>query len=410
MNFKVSINYEINTPTKANTWDGEAHPISIFGHMEFLEIDSKKILISLLQIADYIRVRKVKQGKILDITELQGFGKAEWNFISSIYEAGWDFISINKQNVSFRNSVSNKLNTKSSKFNNSSYSDRSKEKTVEIVKLSPSIPVCLPKEVLEESKFFRKDKKSKIVINTNAKKLYAQTTSLNILNILKLKENYPSLLEKMIEDIHRIINNTDKTKPCIKMTTKGSLQKQIIVLMSKTNVDNIMASLADHVTNINRALKTIKSKVMVDYIHLETMRVTIVSNAVASQSNLQVMERYIKNIENIMSDDVQVPRLPQSKSFSKIIEISYFVKDTNSPITSDNIKLIIKANHIFNDLTLMSKPGIIKASPKSDIAVIWIDVWNTQSDKNRKMIINRCFNVRKHIATIYRASINPGVP
>ena len=71
-----------------------------------------------------------------------------------------------------------------------------------------------------------------------------------------------------------------------------------------------------------------------------------------------------------MSDDVQVPRLSQSKSFLKIIEISYFIEDTNSSITSDNIKLIIKANHIFNDLTLTSKPGLIKASSKSDIAVI----------------------------------------
>jgi len=44
--------------------------------MEFLEIDSKNIFTSLLQMADYIRARKVKQGKILDVTKLQGFGKA----------------------------------------------------------------------------------------------------------------------------------------------------------------------------------------------------------------------------------------------------------------------------------------------------------------------------------------------
>ena len=82
----------------------------------------------------------------------------------------------------------------------------------------------------------------------------------------------------------------------------------------------------------------------------------------------------------------------------------------NSPITSDNIELIIKANYIFNNLTLASKPRIIKASPKSDITVIWIDVWDTQSSKNGKMLINRCFNVRKHIATIHGANMNLDVP
>ena len=268
----------------------------------------------------------------------------------------------------------------------------------------------LPKEVLEESKFFRKGKKSKMVINTNTRKSYTQATNLNVSDILKLNKNYPSLLAKRIEDIHRIINNMDKTKPCIKMTTKGPSQKQIVIPMSKANIDNIMASLADHVTNINNMFKTIKSKVIVDYICLETMRVTIASNVVASQFNLQVMERYVKNIENIMLDDVQISRLPQSKSFLKITEILYFVESINSPITLDNIELIIKANHIFNNLTLASKPRIIKASPKSDIAVIWIDVWNTQSSKNGKMLINRCFNVRKHIATIHGANMNSDVP
>jgi len=58
------------------------------------------------------------------------------------------------------------------KFNNGLYSDRLKGKAAEIVKLPPSIPACLPKEVLEKSKFFGKDKKSKIVIDTNTRRSY----------------------------------------------------------------------------------------------------------------------------------------------------------------------------------------------------------------------------------------------
>ena len=87
MNFKVLINYEINTSTETNTWDGKAYPIFIFSHMKFLKIDSKNIFTSLLWMANYIRAIKVKQGKILDVTELQGFGKVAWNFILFIYEA-----------------------------------------------------------------------------------------------------------------------------------------------------------------------------------------------------------------------------------------------------------------------------------------------------------------------------------
>jgi len=86
MYFEILINYDINASTEANAWDSKAHFISIFGHMEFLEIDVKNIFTSLLHIVDFIRTRRVQKGKILDMAELQGFGKVVWSFISFIYE------------------------------------------------------------------------------------------------------------------------------------------------------------------------------------------------------------------------------------------------------------------------------------------------------------------------------------
>jgi len=82
------------------------------------------------------------------------------------------------------------------------------------------------------------------------------------------------------------------------------------------------------------------------------------------------MERYVKSIDNVRFDDIQGPRLPQLKLYLKITYILYFVESTDISIRSDNIEVIIKANHIFNDLSLALKPKVIKASPRSDIAVI----------------------------------------
>jgi len=53
----------------------------------------------------------------------------------------------------------NKFTLKSSKINLSLTSGKPKNKTAEIIKLSPSIPTHLSKEVLEKSKFFSKGKK-----------------------------------------------------------------------------------------------------------------------------------------------------------------------------------------------------------------------------------------------------------
>jgi len=85
--YEVLLAYNINQSMEPNTWDSEAHPISIFGFMEFLEINAKNIYISLLHMATYIRSRKVKSGSINDVPRLKGFGEAVWNFISSIYES-----------------------------------------------------------------------------------------------------------------------------------------------------------------------------------------------------------------------------------------------------------------------------------------------------------------------------------
>ena len=66
-----------------------------------------------------------------------------------------------------------------------------------------------------------KGKKLMATAKTNIRQLYAQAVNLKVTDILKLKEDYSNLSAKKIENIHRIINNASKSKPHIKMTTKG---------------------------------------------------------------------------------------------------------------------------------------------------------------------------------------------
>ena len=109
------------------------------------------------------------------------------------------------------------------------------------------------------------------------------------------------------------------------------------------------------------------------------------------------------------NESISSPRLPQSKSYLKIMGIPYFVDKSNIYISSKDIERILKNNHIFNDIILTSKPHIIKVSPKSDMAIIWIDIWNTQNSNNAKKIINRCFNIESVITTVRGTNMNSGV-
>ena len=139
------------------------------------------------------------------------------------------------------------------------------------------------------------------------------------------------------------------------MTTKDLLHKQIIVPIDKDNTNKFMASTSNHITHINRALKNIKSDILADYVQQKSTDVIIVTNKVALPSNLQTIENFVQNMENINSEDIKFPRLPQFKSYLKMIDIPFYIKNTNVLISLDFVELVIKSNHIFNNLLLTSK-------------------------------------------------------
>ena len=165
-----------------------------------------------------------------------------------------------------------------------------------------------------------------------------------------------------------------------------------------------------HITNMNRALRNIKMEVMVNFIQLDSSGIIIMTNKVASSLELQMIENYIKNANHINANGVKVSRLPQFKSYLKIIDIPYLQENTNTSITSSVVEDFIKRNHIFNNITLVSRPHIIKVFPRSDMTMIWVDIWDVQSSSKTKGLINKCFNVGSYIATIRGANMNLGIP
>ena len=195
------------------------------------------------------------------------------------------------------------------------------------------------------------------------------------------------------------------------MTIKGPLRKQVIIPMSNDNINKFMKDSSLYITNINQSLRNTKSEVLVDFIRSDISSVTIVTNKVAVQSDLYIIENYIKKVEDIDTVNVNISQLPQSKSYLKIIGIPYFPHNSsNERLTPSEVESIIKQNQIFDNIVLTSKLCVIKVSSKSDILIIWIDIWDVQSGSKAKSLINRCFKVGRFIATIQGANMNPDIP
>jgi len=124
-----------------------------------------------------------------------------------------------------------------------------------------SLPLSLPaksvKKVNVISKYFQNKKLSnenKKKEGSNPTKSYTQaskslaTTS----DVLKIKEAFPALNAKKIDQVNNIVKGNLKLKPKIQMTTKDPSRKQVIIPMSKDNINAFMKNSSLHVANINR--------------------------------------------------------------------------------------------------------------------------------------------------------------
>lgn len=169
-------------------------------------------------------------------------------------------------------------------------------------------------------------------------------------------------------------NSNQKRKSKLNMTTKDPSRKQIIIFMSTNNTERVIVQSNIHISNINRLLKDIKSEIYANFICSNKRSIILTTNNITSTLDMQTIEKYIKNLNNIDSNEIISPRLFQSKSYLKILDIPYLIKDTNLPIFADIIKIVIKSTYIFNNTVLAFRPQIIKVSLKLDMAIIWVDI------------------------------------
>jgi len=122
--------------------------------------------------------------------------------------------------------------------------------------------------------------------------------------------------------------------------------------MGMNNSERVIAQANNYITNINKLLKDMKSKISVNYIQFDNKGIVITTNKVVASSNLNIVEKYMKELNDINSNNVMSLRLLQSKLYPKISSILYFLEDTNLLVIPDIIERVIKSTHIFDNMIL----------------------------------------------------------
>ena len=208
------------------------------------------------------------------------------------------------------------------------------------------------------------------------KKSYAQASKSNlskVKDILRVKKAFPSLLADKVGKILKVKNSSEgKKKPKLNMMMRDPSRKEVIIPITKSNTELIMNSAHKQITNINEHLKNSNSDIIADFICLSNNGVIITTNHPANATKLSRIENFLKKINNINPISIVTPHLPKSKSYMKIVRLPY--NSELGIITPDFIEGVLKETHLFKDATLASKPRVIKASSKSNKAVVWVDI------------------------------------
>ena len=160
----------------------------------------------------------------------------------------------------------------------------------------PPLPAKSKKEINIISKYFhpknpltnKTDRSTNL--QTNKSYVQASKTTTNMSNVLKIKETFPALNAKKIDQVNNIVHRQSKLKPHIKMTTKDLSRKHIIIPMNSDNAASFMKNSSLNVANINRELQNTKTEVLVDYIRLDNTGIVVVTNKVAQQSDLSIID------------------------------------------------------------------------------------------------------------------------
>jgi len=255
----IQLPYNPNVSTEPDLWSGSFHPISLHGSMEQIALDAKNIKDSLNFMAKYIANKKVNPKLANEFKDMDGIGDAVWNFISSIYQLSWDSFYTDNKTKTLSEKISAKFTPRIASFPNSK-NNKSVPKSVpaSIVKVPPPLPLPAKsaKEVNTISKYFLNQKLSNNKSKDSLKlsKFYTQASKNNAstAKVLKIKKMFPSLNAAKIDQVNNIINGTSKPKPRIQTITKGPSRKQVIISMSKKNVDTFIKNSSLHVSNINK--------------------------------------------------------------------------------------------------------------------------------------------------------------
>ena len=372
----------------------EHYVTSLSGHPGYIENDARVIASSVMCITRFIQKHSIEGRSIEQFPPILGIGSIMWQLFQTMSASGWD-----------RFKISPTPNTPSLvEAMRTLYSPSVSEEP------SPYLEMAVDELVVEEVPFTtvtaKKHKgEDKAPLSTNpqtlpqnapppsavvsraplpqpAKKAAIKPTHVKVATIPQTPKQAPKSFAQ--------VACSGNPQPTPRFVPASAHPEYESLLCLRDMFPNLPMDMA--VESCNRGLVEARSKLRVESVRKAWNGVSMSTNFVASAAELEVIKQWLKKVTGLNSTVVVKPRLPQSKSFLKILGIPYWGNNSSLPITQAQVEAVIASTPVFEEVVLASHPRIMKASPSLDMSVIWIDIWDSQKGTKGKTLINRSFN------------------
>jgi len=168
-----------------------------------------------------------------------------------------------------------------------------KNKQTDILRIPLPISSRPSKSMLAKSKIFNKNQPSNSSSNFNNQS-YVQVSKSNIKEIIKIKDTFPKLSFDKITEIYNIINNTSQ---------KSKLKFNMMILQeNKSSYPWVWTTLKE--LFFKQIITLLTFKISTDYIWSDNRGIILTTNKVAVFSDLNIVEKYMKELNNVNSNDL----------------------------------------------------------------------------------------------------------
>ena len=163
----------------------------------------------------------------------------------------------------------------------------------------------------------------------------------DFLHLLQLKEAFPNLPQATIISMHQAslgsanASQGSSSRPAVsrtlKMTTQGPTRRQVLVPLDSALQSSLWQMLLQQSSPVTRAWLRLATSLelslcarRVESVCKAWDGVSMSTNSVASAAELEVIKQWLKKTAGLGESTEVEPRLPQSKSFLKILSVPYW--------------------------------------------------------------------------------------